>query len=176
MSQPANRRAFLRSGGAGLGTLLGAVAAPQLATAEVASQDMQHLQRELELLRSREQLLALQRQCVEALNRQDWQQLAALGAVDTASLPGPCRVPAGAIASVPEITADGRQARLAMPMEVAVSRDIEGNSTAAQMARLQGQRWADLRWQPGCLQLTLRRHDAQWQIASLHYVSDTSTA
>lgn len=176
MAEPTDRRSFLRSGGAGLGALLGAAAVAQDAAAATSDQDLQQLRRELEMLQSREQILALRQHCLAALSAQDAQWLEQFAQGEPLWLQGSCRAPAGAGAADPHIAADGTHASLSVALEVALERAIEGNSTAAQMARLQGQELADLRWQPGTLHLTLRRRNSRWQIESLRFVSDTATA
>lgn len=67
-----------------------------------------------------------------------------------------------------EISADGAAATATWHVDVKVATPLEGESTAAQMARLQGH-VADLQWQAGVLECSYERSIEGWRIAGMRY-------
>jgi hypothetical protein len=67
------------------------------------------------------------------------------------------------------VDAAGRRATARWHVDVKIATPLQGDSTAAQMARLQGQ-FADLRWEPGCLEVQYEKRRGQWQIATMEYL------
>jgi hypothetical protein len=63
----------------------------------------------------------------------------------------------------------GLQATALFHVDVELSTPLQGDSTAAQMARLQGQ-VSDRRWEAGRLSAQYEKIRGQWQIASLRYL------
>jgi SnoaL-like domain len=63
----------------------------------------------------------------------------------------------------------GLQATALFHVDVELSKPLQGDSTAAQMARLQGQ-MADRRWEAGRFSAQYEKIRGQWQIASLRYL------
>lgn len=63
---------------------------------------------------------------------------------------------------------DGRRASATWHVDVKVGMPLEGDSTAAQMARLQGM-LAEVHWESGRLHARYVRAAGQWQIASLRF-------
>jgi hypothetical protein len=63
---------------------------------------------------------------------------------------------------------DGRHAEARWHVDVKLGTPLEGDSTAAQMARLQGM-LSDLRWESGLLTARYEKQGSQWQISSVRY-------
>lgn len=63
---------------------------------------------------------------------------------------------------------DARQATATWHVDVRVSRPLQGDSTIAQMARLQGM-MGEVRWESGLLEATYVKHAGRWMVASLDY-------
>jgi hypothetical protein len=63
----------------------------------------------------------------------------------------------------------GLQATALFHVDVELSKPLQGDTTAAQMARLQGQ-MADRRWEAGRFSAQYEKIRGQWQIASLRYL------
>jgi hypothetical protein len=72
------------------------------------------------------------------------------------------------IADAIKVSADGHHAAALWHVDVKVGTPLEGDSTPAQMARLQGM-LADVHWETGRLDVRYVKVDGQWQIASLRY-------
>jgi hypothetical protein len=68
------------------------------------------------------------------------------------------------------VAADGRQANATWHVDVQVATPLQGDSTAAQMARLQGQ-VGDLHWEAGRLEVQYLKQAGQWRMASLGYAA-----
>jgi hypothetical protein len=66
------------------------------------------------------------------------------------------------------VHADGRTATATFHVDVAVGTPLQGDCTAAQMARLQGQ-FADLHWETGRLDAELVKQPDGWKLAALRY-------
>jgi hypothetical protein len=66
------------------------------------------------------------------------------------------------------ISEDRLQASATWHTDVALGTPLQGDSTAAQMARLQGQ-MATLRWESGRLEAQYVKSHGQWKIASVSY-------
>ncbi|MET0279954.1 MAG: hypothetical protein ABW278_02350 [Steroidobacteraceae bacterium] len=68
------------------------------------------------------------------------------------------------------VDADGRVASGCWHVDVQVATPLRGDSTAAQMARLQGN-LADLHWESGRLDVQYIKQAGRWQIARLRYAA-----
>jgi hypothetical protein len=64
--------------------------------------------------------------------------------------------------------ADGRHASATWHVDVKVGTPLDGEFTAAQMARLQGM-LADVRWESGQLHAQYVRSGDHWQVESVSY-------
>lgn len=71
-------------------------------------------------------------------------------------------------ADVTDISADRRHATARWHVDVQVVTPLEGDSTAAQMARLQGA-WADMHWESGCLEVRYQKTNGTWHMTDLEY-------
>jgi hypothetical protein len=63
---------------------------------------------------------------------------------------------------------DGKHAEALWHVDVKMGTPLEGDSTAAQMARLQGM-LADMRWESGLLTAQYAKQDGRWQLSSVRY-------
>jgi hypothetical protein len=68
------------------------------------------------------------------------------------------------------VSGDGQLATATWHVDVQTGALVEGDSTLAQMARLQGQ-LTDVRWESGTLLATYTRTQGEWRIAALEYHS-----
>lgn len=68
------------------------------------------------------------------------------------------------------IDAAARQATATWHVDVRITSPLQGDSTAAQMARLQGMMGA-VRWESGVLEAAYVKADGRWMMASLDYRS-----
>lgn len=66
------------------------------------------------------------------------------------------------------IDAGARRATATWHVDVRISTPLQGDSTAAQMARLQGM-MGEVRWESGLLQATYVKRAGRWMMASLDY-------
>jgi SnoaL-like domain len=66
------------------------------------------------------------------------------------------------------VSDNGLEATATLHVDVALGTALQGDSTIAQMARLQGQ-LADRRWESGIIDAKYVQTDGQWQIAALRY-------
>lgn len=66
------------------------------------------------------------------------------------------------------ISADGLRAEATWHVDVKLGTPLEGDSTAAQMARLQGM-LSDLRWESGILAARYEKRAGTWALSSLRY-------
>jgi hypothetical protein len=66
------------------------------------------------------------------------------------------------------ISKDGMQAAATFHVDTELSTPLQGDSTAAQMARLQGQA-ASRHWESGRLEATYVKSNGRWMVASLSY-------
>jgi hypothetical protein len=64
---------------------------------------------------------------------------------------------------------NGLQATALFHVDVELSKPLQGDSTAAQMARLQGQ-VADRHWEAGRFDAQYEKIAGQWQIAAMRYL------
>lgn len=67
-----------------------------------------------------------------------------------------------------QVSADGRQASAVWHVDVKVGTPLEGDSTPAQMARLQGM-LADVHWESGMLHGSYVKVEGAWQLAGLRF-------
>lgn len=67
-----------------------------------------------------------------------------------------------------QLGAGGTSATATWHVDVRVATPLQGDSTIAQMARLQGQ-LQDLRWEAGVLEASYERTQHGWRIATMHY-------
>lgn len=65
---------------------------------------------------------------------------------------------------------EGRQATALWHVDVAAGTGLKGDSTAAQMARLQGN-LADRRWESGRIEARYSKSQGKWKIAALRYTA-----
>lgn len=68
------------------------------------------------------------------------------------------------------LSEDGTRAEGLWHVDVMLGIPIEGDSTAAQMARLQGM-LSEVRWESGVIEAQYERCAGRWQISALHYRS-----
>jgi len=68
------------------------------------------------------------------------------------------------------LSEDGTRAEGYWHVDVKLGTPLEGDSTAAQMARLQGM-LAEVRWESGVIEARYEKRAGQWQISALHYRS-----
>lgn len=66
--------------------------------------------------------------------------------------------------------AGGHRATATWHVDVKVGGPVEGDSTVAQMARLQGH-FADRRWESGRFEMTLLKLGGEWKVLSLEYAA-----
>jgi hypothetical protein len=148
-----SRRAFFLHGGAALGagvasTTGAAALLPASATAQTDLAD---------------------REAIRQLH------LAFIAAVEAQSRPGAAathrayRANAAQLHDELAVDAGGRRATARWHVDVKLATPLEGDSTVAQMARLQGQ-FADQRWEAGRLQARYEKHGGQWQLAAVEYL------
>jgi hypothetical protein len=69
-----------------------------------------------------------------------------------------------------QLTLAADRATASWNVDVQVVTPIEGDSTVAQMARLQGQ-YGDVRWETGRLEAAYEKTNGQWCVTSMRYVA-----
>jgi hypothetical protein len=159
-----SRRAFFLQGGAVLGAgVATAAAATPAGNTQPLNEDLRTLQQQLALAQDREAIRQL--------------HLAFAGRVEDKSLevgqdlfivrlrPNHLQQKDALV-----LTADGLQATATYHVDVALGTPLLGDSTVAQMARLQGQ-MASLRWESGRIEARYVKSKGQWKVASLDYQS-----
>lgn len=120
----------------------------------------------------------LQRQLAESADREAIRQLhvAFLARVEAASQPGAVDTHRSYRSNAQQqwdatvIAQDGRRAVALWHVDVQVATPLEGDCTAAQMARLQGL-CDSVRWESGRLREHYEKHEGQWRLASREYLS-----
>jgi len=159
--QQNTRRAFLTQGGVALGAGVAATAGATALTSDVAPtshNELEQLRRQLADARDREAIRELQRTFLSTVGRPH-------------PLHEPFRRSYRPNPSRPEalmLSADGLQAAGTLYVDVEVCTPVQGDSTVATMARLQGN-VADLRWEAGQLDATYSKTAGRWQITTLAY-------
>lgn len=151
MKHSNTRRAFFLRGGATLGA--GVAGAAALVPAQAASAGD-----------------ATEREAIRRLHQQfiaDVESGARGGADATHRA---YRANARALQDALALDAGGRLATARWHVDVQVATPLAGDSTAAQMARLQGQ-FAELRWESGALQARYEKRGGQWQLAAMEYIA-----
>lgn len=161
MTHDNSRRAFFLRGGAALGAgVAGTAAASSLAPPPPAADA--DLQRRLGELQDREAIRELHQALLARV-----EQATGAGALAThLGYRGNAQQALDAV----RISADGRHAVALWHVDVKVATPLQGDSTAAQMARLQGQH-ESVHWESGRLQERYEKRDGQWHLASLQYLA-----
>jgi hypothetical protein len=192
-----SRRSFFLQGGAALGAGVAAAGAATLMSgATTAPDQLRQLRQQLDHLGDREAIRQLQLAFTTSIESQDYEaaadlftenadlQLSGLSATgrqairrqfaqqyrqqQAAALHTAYRQSALQQKDVVTIGGNGLQATALFHVDVELSKPLQGDSTAAQMARLQGQ-VADRRWEAGRFDAQYEKISGRWQIGSMRY-------
>jgi SnoaL-like protein len=200
MTDKANRsrRSFFLRGGAALGAGVAAGATTLISGASTAPDQLHQLRRELDHVGDREAIRQLQLAFTTLVESQAYEaaaelftenadlQLSGLNAKgqqairrqfanqyrqqQAAAMHTAYRQSALQQKDVVTIGDSGVLATALFHVDAQISKPLQGDSTAAQMARLQGQ-VSDRRWEAGRINAQYQKIRGQWKIASLRYLS-----
>lgn len=147
-----SRRAFFVRGGATLGAGVATVAGAAALAPEADTSSGMH--------EDREAIRGVHAEFIAGVERQ----------VRTAALPTHHAYRANALQEKDQLqlSADGRRASAVWHVDVKVELPLEGTSTLAQMARLQGM-LADVHWESGRLHADYVKAGTAWQLAGLRF-------
>lgn len=197
MGNSGDRRAFLLHGGVGLGALASAASLAAAVPAVAATDELEQLRDALACVKDREAVEALQLNFLHAIalshgqgvgalfHPEGWMKLhgvvatggEAVEALFTDAAAGRTShpwhrlyrtVPMRQLSGV-KFGADANQASANYAVEALLCVPLEGDCTAAQMARQQGQHLADTRREHGTLVATYIKNNGDWQIGSMEY-------
>ena len=192
-----SRRSFFLQGGAALGASVAAGAATLMSGAANAPDQLRQLRQQLDHLANREAIRQLQLAFTTLVESQAYEAAAQLF-IDSADLQLSGLSATGRQAIQRHFAAQYRQqqavamhtayrqsalqrkdvvtiadsgllATALFHVDAELSKPLQGDSTAAQMARLQGQ-VADRRWEAGRFSAQYEKVRGQWKIASLRYL------
>ena len=158
---PNSRRAFLAQGGAMLGAGVAATAGAATLAADATpsrADELRQLRRDLAAAQDREAIRHLQRALLST-------------PADPQSLSQPFHRAYRPDTRKPDtltLADNGHQATGALYVSAEVCTPLQGDSTIATMARLQGN-VADSRWEAGRLDVTYLKTTGVWRIATLAY-------
>jgi hypothetical protein len=155
------RRAFFLTGGATLGAGV-AAGASALVSAGPHEDELTKLRRQLESAQDREAIRRLHLDFASLVGSQHAEDSMITAYRYT------LRDNARALEHAVVLSEDGLQARATFDVEVEVSTPLQGDSTAVQMALLQGN-VASRRWEAGRFEARYVKTQHQWKVASLLY-------
>jgi hypothetical protein len=193
-----SRRSFFLQGGAALGASVAAAGAATLMTGAAAAPDqLRQLRQQLDHLSDREAIRQLQLAFTTSIESQAYEaaaelfsesadlQLTGLSATgrqairrqfadqyrpqQAAAMHTAYRQSAVQQKDIVTIGDNGLLAAAIFHVDVELSKPLQGDSTAAQMARLQGQ-VVDRRWEAGRFDAQYEKIRGQWKIASMRYL------
>lgn len=164
INSKSSRRAFFLQGGAVLSAGVATAAATATGKAQPLNDDRDTLQQELASAQDREAIRKLHLEFTSRIENQAY-ELADRGQVIL-------RVRANHLQHKDSLSLsqDLLQATAVWHVDAAVGTPLVGDSTVAQMARLQGQ-VADHRWEAGRLEVKYLKTQGQWKMVSVSHLA-----